>query len=273
MDASRKADPVEVGATAGEVLLAEDSDLDAERIERAFASLGVRHPIRRARDGVEAIARLEAAAGGAARAPARMLLDLNMPRVNGIEVLEACAARPELPIPPVLVMSTSARSFERHAERLAAHECLVKPPTLAETVRALAESASIGSLATRDDLVLVDDDPDVHELARRLVRRTPRRLVGLHGVGEARARLADREVELLIVDARMPDGSGLDLLEGLAADGAPGAARTVLSSAGPLQPADRARAEALGVEVIVKGELFDRATFAERIERRVPRAA
>ena len=262
-------DPADAAGRAGAVLLVEDSDLDAERIGRAFAQLGVERTVVRARDGIEALERL----GADGSAFALMMLDLNMPRMNGVETLEACAARPGLALPPTLVMSTSAPSLERLAGRLGDHERLVKPVSLPETVVALGASLGVGPLVTRDDIVLVDDDPDVHELARRLVRRLPRRLTGLDGARAAAAHLARREVALLIVDARMPDGDGLDLLEGLAADGALLAARTVLSSAGPLAGADRARAEALGVEVIVKRELFDRARFADHVAARPPRRA
>ena len=254
------------------VLVVDDGDLDAERIVRAFARLGVASPVVRARDGVEAVERLERARGGTEPVPALMLLDLNMPRMNGLEVLDACAER-GLAVPPTLVMSTSAPSLERHAARLAPYERLVKPLSLAETVAALGASVLLGPLVTRDDVVLVDDDPDVHELARRLIRRLPRRLTSLDGSRAAAAHLARREAELLIVDARMPDGDGLDLLERLAATRAPGAARTVLSSAGPLDTVDRSRADALGVEVIVKRELFDRASFADRIAPDAPRRA
>ena len=255
-------------AREGDVLLVEDSELDAERIARAFARLGVGRRVVRAHDGVEAIERLEERAHGPDAPFALMLLDLNMPRMNGLEVLEACAARPELDAPPALVMSTSAPTLERRAEALSPHERLVKPATVAETVSALAASDAVGPLVTRDDIVLVDDDPDVHELARRLVRRTPRRLRGLDGARAAREALAHREVELLIVDGRMPDGDGLSLIESLEAEGALLAGRTVLSSAGRLDGTERARADALGVEVIVKSELFDRRRFAEHVEAR-----
>ena len=270
-------------APAGDVeaLLVDDSDLDVERIERAFARLGVHRRIARAHDGVEALEYLRRASGdasdgespGASGTPGPMLLDVNMPRMDGFELLDACAADPAVRLPPTLLMSTSARTLDQNAGRLERHECMVKPATLHEMIRALADSACVGPLVTRDDIVLVDDDADVHVLARRLLRRTPRRLVGLDGARAAARRLAHRDAELLIVDARMPDGDGLELLEGLRERGELRAARTVLSSAGRLGTEDRARAEALGIEVIVKSELFDRAGFAGHIAGRAARRA
>ena len=262
-------------APAGDVeaLLVDDSDLDVERIVRAFARLGVNRRIARAHDGVEALEYLRRASADASDgespdasgAPGPMLLDVNMPRMDGFELLDACAADPAVRLPPTLLMSTSARALDQNAGRLERHECMVKPATLPEMIRAFAGSACVGPLVTRDDIVLVDDDADVHVLARRLLRRTPRRLVGLDGARAASRRLAHRDVELLIVDARMPDGDGLELLEGLRERGELRAARTVLSSAGRLGTGDRARADALGIEVIVKSELFDRVAFAGHV--------
>ena len=58
-----------------------------------------------------------------------MLLDLNLPKVNGLEVLEAIKADPQLKSVPVIVMSGSDREEDQaRAYRLQAAAYLVKPP-------------------------------------------------------------------------------------------------------------------------------------------------
>lgn len=273
-----ESDP-ESRAGTGDVLLVDDNDLDAERLSRALARLGVGRRTLRARDGLDALERLDGLPAQAT--PALMVVDFDMPRMNGRELLDACAARPRFASVPRLLMSSSLRTLERDAADNAGAspggaddvERVVKPATLADTVAAVARCAAVAPLVSRHDIVLVDDDPDVHELARRLVRREPRRLLSLVGSDAARRALPGTEVELLIVDARMPDGDGLDLLEGLHAAGTVRARRTLLSSAGRLASAEAARATALGLEVVDKRELFDRHRFGSNIGEAPAKAA
>lgn len=260
-----------IPGTAGrerDALIVDADDPDAERMARALVRLGAARGAARARDGVEALERLGATPPH--ELPALLVVDFDVPRLNGRELLDACASDPRLASLPRLLVSSSPRTLELDAAGPPDAgrpdvERMIRPATLPGTVAALSRCACVAPLVTRHDLVLVDDDPDVHELARRLLRRSPRRLLSLDGAEAALRRVAGREIELFIVDARMPDGDGLDLLERLRADGTLRARRTVLSSAGRLASAETARAARLGVEVIDKRELFDRRRFAERI--------
>ena len=91
------------------LLLVEDDDVDVMGIQRALQSLKVSNPITVARDGVEA---LECLRGENSKEkicrPYIILLDLNMPRMGGIEFLDEIRADSELKKSVVFVLSTSS---------------------------------------------------------------------------------------------------------------------------------------------------------------------
>ena len=90
------------------ILLVEDDDIDAEAIERLFKKQNVTYPIHRASDGVEALRCLRGEEGrGKLSRPYMILLDLNMPKLNGIEFLEELRRDEELRDSIVFVLTTS----------------------------------------------------------------------------------------------------------------------------------------------------------------------
>jgi CheY-like chemotaxis protein len=87
------------------ILHVEDDDLDAMNLQRALRGSPAVAGITRARDGLEALATLRS---GTVRLDRLILvIDLQMPRMSGIELLEALRADPQLRALPVVVMSTS----------------------------------------------------------------------------------------------------------------------------------------------------------------------
>ena len=105
-----------------DVLLVEDDPGDTLMIKEAFADNKVRNRLSCVTDGVEALAflRREGQFSEAPR-PDLILLDLNLPRKDGREVLEEVKADPELRTIPVVVLTTSEaeedilRSYSLHA--------------------------------------------------------------------------------------------------------------------------------------------------------------
>ena len=93
-------------------LLVEDDDVDAMSVERGFAKLRIANPLTRARDGIEALQLLR---GDALGRPVLVLLDLNMPRMGGLEFLEELRADPELTTTVVFVLTTSKLDEDRTA--------------------------------------------------------------------------------------------------------------------------------------------------------------
>jgi len=86
------------------ILLIEDDDVDAKGVERSFNKRRIANPIIRAHDGQEAIEMLQQ---GDIKAPYLILLDLQMPRMNGLEFLRAMRADPNLSSSVVFVLTTS----------------------------------------------------------------------------------------------------------------------------------------------------------------------
>ncbi|GMV41022.1 MAG: two-component system response regulator [Myxococcales bacterium] len=90
------------------VLLVEDSDADVRLTQEAFGELGEPVDLRVAHDGLEALDTLRRGGPhGEALRPQLILLDLNMPRMDGREVLAQLKQDPELRRIPVVVLTTS----------------------------------------------------------------------------------------------------------------------------------------------------------------------
>ncbi len=86
------------------VLLVEDDTIDAMTVRRAFKDLKVTNPLVHTLNGEEALAFLRNEANDR---PCLILLDLNMPKMNGIEFLAVAKADPALKNIPVVVLTTS----------------------------------------------------------------------------------------------------------------------------------------------------------------------
>lgn len=105
-----------------EILLVEDNPADVRLTQEALREGKVRNNLHVARDGVEAleVLRREGKFAGVPR-PDLVLLDLNLPRKDGREVLAEIKADPELKTIPVVVLTTSSaetdilRSYSLHA--------------------------------------------------------------------------------------------------------------------------------------------------------------
>jgi CheY-like chemotaxis protein len=109
------------------ILLIEDNPMDLDLTRRAFVRRRLANPLLVARDGAEAIALIE---GWQPEVPppAIVLLDLKLPKVDGLEVLRRLRAHPHLGTVPVVILTTSTEDQDVHAAyRLGANSYIVKP--------------------------------------------------------------------------------------------------------------------------------------------------
>jgi CheY-like chemotaxis protein len=96
------------------ILMVDDDRVDTIAVRRSFVALNIMNPVVEARNGIEALERLRGENGYDSIArPCLVLLDLNMPRMGGIEFLEELRGDPDLRRTVVFVMTTSAAADDR----------------------------------------------------------------------------------------------------------------------------------------------------------------
>ncbi len=123
-----------------EILLVEDNPQDAELVQRAFKRANFINPIQVARDGEEALDLLLGAGSPQARRVVRLpqlvLLDLNLPKVSGIEVLRRLRDDPRTHALPVIVLTGSRHDrIILACAKLGATNYIIKPVGFASLAR------------------------------------------------------------------------------------------------------------------------------------------
>jgi CheY-like chemotaxis protein len=104
------------------ILLVEDDDVDAETVQRGLSRAKVINPMIRARDGIEALEILRGKEGQpAAKGPWLLLVDIRLPRLDGIGLIQAVRADPKLTRTVIFVLTTS----ESDRDRMAAYDAHV----------------------------------------------------------------------------------------------------------------------------------------------------
>ncbi|HEX8273076.1 MAG TPA: response regulator [Longimicrobiaceae bacterium] len=125
------------GDTMLNILLVEDDEVDVMNVRRAFKKNNIGNPLWVAGNGVDALALLRGTE--IPRDRRLVLLDLNMPRMNGIEFLRELRADPELGLTPVVVLTTSDDERDRvDAYNLNVAGYILKPVTFVSFVEAMA---------------------------------------------------------------------------------------------------------------------------------------
>ncbi|MBA3454293.1 MAG: response regulator [Deltaproteobacteria bacterium] len=110
------------------ILLVEDDEVDVMTVKRAFVKAKITNPVFVAQNGVEALEMLRSQSVPAERRV--VLLDLNMPRMNGIEFLREVRKDPALALITVIVLTTSNEDRDRvEAYELNVAGYLLKPVT------------------------------------------------------------------------------------------------------------------------------------------------
>lgn len=109
------------------ILLVEDNPMDLDLTLRAFSRRKLSNPIQVARDGQEALDFIPRWEAGEPL-PLVVLLDLKLPRVDGLEVLRRLRATPVCQHLPVVVLTSSSEDRDvQAAYRLHANSYIVKP--------------------------------------------------------------------------------------------------------------------------------------------------
>jgi len=129
---------------AVEVLLVEDNATDAELALRALRGRGLRNSFVVAKDGAEALdflfARGKYADRDVEQRPKLVLLDLRLPRVDGIEVLRQVKADERTRNTPVVILTSSRQDPDiQQCYELGANSYIVKPVDFDKFAQSVAE--------------------------------------------------------------------------------------------------------------------------------------
>jgi CheY-like chemotaxis protein len=119
------------------ILLVEDDQVDVMNVQRAFKKNNISNPLWVAGNGVDALEKLRN--GDIPLHRLLVLLDLNMPRMNGIEFLKELRANDDFRHLPVVVLTTSDDERDRiEAYHLNVAGYIVKPVTFMNFCEAMA---------------------------------------------------------------------------------------------------------------------------------------
>jgi len=119
------------------ILLVEDDNVDAMTVKRAMRDLHASHPVIHSINGEEAMKYLNRAD---VEKPFLILLDLNMPKMNGIEFLKVIKVHQELKTIPIIVLTTSKEKRDvRESFELGAAGYMVKPVDYSKFVEILSK--------------------------------------------------------------------------------------------------------------------------------------
>jgi CheY-like chemotaxis protein len=123
------------------VLLIDDDEVDVMTVKRAFKKNNITNPLYVATNGIEALTLLRSDEFSKLLPEQRrlILLDLNMPKMGGIEFLRELRADPELRPLPVIVLTTSNEDQDKvEAYNLNVAGYIIKPVTFNKFVEAMA---------------------------------------------------------------------------------------------------------------------------------------
>lgn len=130
--------------TTIEVLLVEDNEDDAELTIRALSKAGMANKLLHVKDGAEALDLLfgkgQYANNALASMPKVILLDIKMPRVNGIEVLKQLKTNDTTRAVPVVIMTSSKEQQDLiNSYNLGVNSYVVKPVEFVDFARAVTD--------------------------------------------------------------------------------------------------------------------------------------
>lgn len=117
------------GARQWQILLVEDNPADVRLTQEALRELQIKHRLQVAEDGLSAVSYLSNMIENAALIrPDIIILDLNLPRMNGLEVLAIIKSNDALKSIPVIVMSSSTSDKDVSAAYSLNANCYTKKP-------------------------------------------------------------------------------------------------------------------------------------------------
>ena len=124
------------------ILLVEDNPMDVDLTRRAFVKRKLANPLEVARDGEEALTWIGKWDAGAQK-PLVILLDLNLPKVSGLEVLRTLKSHPVYKTIPVVILTTSKEDKDLHEAYVNGVNSYIVKPVSFENFMNVAEHSQL----------------------------------------------------------------------------------------------------------------------------------
>lgn len=205
--------------------------------------------------------------------PDAVILDLNLPRMDGLTVLEQLKLSPKTQNIPVHIVSGSGRSKE--AMTLGAIEFMTKPVSPEKLSEAFAR-IKLGVSDTEKQLLIVDDNEVLTECVCELFNEENVLTTTADRAALALDLLSSRHFDCMIVDLGLPDMSGFDFIEKVRGDDKIPYLPIIVFTGRMLTEEEDVRLKQLTQSVIIKGEMSPRrlldetALFLHRVGKELP---
>ncbi|MGE6331751.1 response regulator [Stenotrophomonas sp. NPDC077659] len=205
--------------------------------------------------------------------PNGILLDIGLPDVSGLSVLERLKRNPETRHIPVHVVSGMDRS--QVARELGAIGYAVKPATRERLAAAIEQLEQTSQRDVRR-LLIVEDDSDLRRNLELLLGRDQLQIVAVGTLAAALEQLSTVTFDCMVMDLSLPDGSGYDLLEHMAGNDDVGFPPVIVYTGRALSREEEQRLRRYSKSIIIKGarspeRLLDEVTlFLHSVEASLP---
>lgn len=205
--------------------------------------------------------------------PHAVILDLHLPGVNGLALLDTLKADPTTRHIPVHVMSGENRKAE--AMQLGAVGFLEKPISKEDLERAITEFEKRSSRETKN-ILLVEDDPVACESIAQLIGGNEVKVKSAATSKQALDLLQEHHYDCLILDITLKDGDGYEVLDAFDKNPALSKLPVIIYTGKDLSGKEYQRLQQYSQSVIVKGaaspeRLLDEVTlFLHHIEKNFP---
>ncbi|WP_313442724.1 response regulator [Stenotrophomonas sp.] len=205
--------------------------------------------------------------------PNGILLDIGLPDVSGLSVLERLKRNPETRHIPVHVVSAMDRS--QVARELGAIGYAVKPATRERLVAAIEQLEQTSQRDVRR-LLIVEDDSDLRHNLELLLGRDQLQIVAVGTLAGALEQLSTVTFDCMVMDLSLPDGSGYDLLAHMAGNDDVGFPPVIVYTGRALSREEEQRLRRYSKSIIIKGarspeRLLDEVTlFLHSVEASLP---
>lgn len=205
--------------------------------------------------------------------PNGILLDIGLPDVSGLSVLERLKRNPDTRHIPVHVVSAMDRS--QVARELGAIGFAIKPTTRERLVSAIEQLEQTSQRDVRR-LLIVEDDSELRHNVELLLGRDQLQIVAVGTLAGALEQLSTVTFDCMVMDLSLPDGSGYDLLEHMAGNDDVGFPPVIVYTGRALGREEEQRLRRYSKSIIIKGarspeRLLDEVTlFLHSVEASLP---